>query len=89
MKPLSVIYAIKIILGVLAATICILLKVDNIINGAAVSILVYLVADKILKQIFIEKVETQSTVTKTGIGVYIMTWLLLWILLFTWLYSPA
>ena len=89
MKPLSVIYSIKIVLGAFTAILCILLKVDNIINGAAVSVLVYLVADRLLKQIFIEKVETQSTVTKTGVGIYIMTWLLLWILLFTLVYGPV
>jgi ABC-type uncharacterized transport system permease subunit len=80
---------IKICLGALAAVLCLLLGVDNIINGVAISLAVYLVSDRFLKQIFIEKVEKQSVVTKTGIGIYIITWIFIWTLLYTLLYTPA
>ncbi|MEM2110388.1 MAG: hypothetical protein QXX08_00720 [Candidatus Bathyarchaeia archaeon] len=83
MKPLSLIYIIKICLGILTAIICVLLNVDLIFTGIAIGILVYWVFDKILKQIFIGKVEKPSVITKTGIGVYIITWIFFWALLFT------
>lgn len=89
METLSLIYIIKILLGVLAAIICILLDIKDIISGAGIGIIVYLASDKILRQIFIEKVEKPSVVTKTGIGMYIITWLFVWILLCTLIQSLA
>jgi len=89
LETLSLIYVIKILLGVLAAIICILLGIKDIINGAGICIIIYLASDRILKQIFIEKVEKLSVVTKTGIGIYIITWLFVWILLCTLIQSLA
>ena len=82
MKPLDIIYTVKILLGALTAIICILLRVEDIITAIGVALVVYLGSDRILKQIFIEKVE-KSIVTKTGVGIFIITWLFLWILLYT------
>jgi len=82
LKPLDIIYTVKILLGALTAIICILLRVEDIITAIGVALVVYLGSDRILKQIFIEKVE-KSIVTKTGVGIFIITWLFLWILLYT------
>ncbi|MCW4021372.1 MAG: hypothetical protein NWF14_09135 [Candidatus Bathyarchaeota archaeon] len=89
MKTLDVIYVIKVCLGVLAAILCLLLDVNDVFTGVAIGLLVYLGADRVLRQIFIEKVEKQSVVTKTGVGIYIITWLFLWILIYSFLQSPA
>ena len=89
MEPLNVIYLIKVFLGAMTAVLCLLLGVDNIITGVGVGLMVYLLSDRLLKQIFIEKVEKQSTVTKTGIGIYIIIWVFLWILIYTILNSGA
>jgi len=70
-------------LGALTAVLCILLSVNNIFAGISIGMLVYVVSDRLLRQIFIEKVEKTSVVTKTGIGIYIVTWLFFWILLYT------
>ena len=86
MKPLDIIYIVKAILGALTALICLLLRVEDIITAVGIAMLVYLSSDRILKQIFIEKVE-KSVVTKTGIGIFIITWLFLWILLYTFMKS--
>ena len=85
MEPLDLIYVIKVVLGAATAVLCLLIGVDNIFTGAAVGLMIYLASDRILKQVFIEKVEKLSTVTKTGIGIYIITWIFLWILIFTFL----
>lgn len=89
MKPLNIIYVIKICLGALTAILCLLLGVDSILTGVAIGLIVYIGSDKVLKQIFIAKVEKQSVVTKTGIGIYIITWVFLWILLYTFLHTSA
>ena len=82
MKPLDLIYVIRAVLGAVTALICLLLGVNDIITAVGIAMLIYLSSDRILKQIFIEKVE-KSMVTKTGIGIFIITWLFLWILLYT------
>ena len=86
MKPLDIIYIVKAMLGALTALICLLLKVENILTAVGIAMLIYLSSDKILKQIFIEKVE-KSVVTKTGVGIFIIMWLFLWILLYTFMKS--
>ena len=86
MKPLDVIYTVKAFLGALTAVICILLRIEDLFTAVGIAMLIYLSSDRILKQIFIEKVE-KSTVTKTGIGIFIITWLFLWILLYTFMKS--
>jgi len=88
LEPLSLIYLIKVCLGAFAAVFCLLLA-NNIFTGISIAMLVYLFSDRILRQIFIEKVEKPSVVTRTGIGIYIITWLFLWILLYTIIVYPS
>jgi len=83
LEPLDLIYWIKLCLGALAAVICIVLRVNNVITGAGIGFATYVISDKILRQIFIEKVEKPVTVTKTGIGIYVITFIFTWILLYT------
>ena len=83
MEPLNAIYLTKVVLGALTAILCLLIPVTHIFTAVAVGILVYMISDRLLKQIFIEKVEKLSTVTKTGIGIYIIIWIFLWILIYT------
>jgi len=83
LEPLSLIYWIKFSLGVLAALICILLSVNNIITGVTIGFVTYIISDKVLKQLFIDKVDNLSNVTKTGIGIYIITFIFFWALLYT------
>jgi hypothetical protein len=45
--------------------------------------MVYFSTDWVLRQVFIEKVEKLSVVTKTGVGIYVITYLFVWILLYT------
>ncbi len=77
------IYAIKILLGVVTAILCFVLGVNNILAAIGICLMVYFSADWILRQVFIEKVEKLSVVTKTGVGIYVITWLFVWILLYT------
>ena len=83
MDPLSLIYWIKFCLGILAALICVLLSVNNIITGVMIGFITYIISDKVLRQLFIDKVDNLSNVTKTGIGIYIITFIFFWALLYT------
>lgn len=83
MEPLNLIYWIKFGLGILAAVFCMVMRVDNILFGVMISVLIYMVSDRILRQIFITKVGNLSDITKTGISVYFMSWVFFWILLYT------
>jgi ABC-type uncharacterized transport system permease subunit len=83
LETLNLIYAIKILLGVVTAVLCFVLGVDNILSAIGVCLMVYFSADWVLRQVFIEKVEKLSVVTKTGAGIYVITYLFVWILLYT------
>ena len=85
MKALDIIYMIKAFLGALTALVCLLLGIKDIVTAIAIAILIYFGSDRILKQIFV-KVE-KSMVTKTGIGIFIITWLFLWIMIYTFMKS--
>lgn len=87
MSPLNIIYWIKVALGFFTATLCVLLGVNNIISGIALSMAVYVLSDKILRQIFIAKVSKPSDITKTGMVIYILSWIFFWALLYTLLSS--
>jgi len=86
MKPLDVIYAVRAILGALTALICLFLRINDIIVALAIASLIYLLSDKVLRQIFIGKVD-RSEVTRTGIGIFFITWIFLWILMYTFMKS--
>jgi hypothetical protein len=83
MEPLNLIYWIKLGLGALAAIICVALRVNDIFTGILMSAAVYLLGDRILKQMFAAKVDKLSSITKTGISIYIVSWIFFWILLYT------
>jgi len=86
LKPLDQIYLVKAVLGALTAVICLLLGVKDLITALAIAMLIYLASDKILRQIFIEKLE-KTVVTKTGMGIFFITWIFLWILIYTFMES--
>jgi ABC-type uncharacterized transport system permease subunit len=66
-----------------------MLGVNNIVSGVGIAMLVYLITDRLFKQIFIQKVEKLSEITKTGIGIFVITWIFMWILIFTLIQSFA
>jgi len=83
MEPLNLIYWIKLGLGALAAALCMAMKIDNILLGIILCISIYMVSDRILRQIFVTKVNKLSSITKTGLVIYFMSWIFFWILLYT------
>jgi len=83
LKPLNIIYWSRVGFGVVAAVICVLLGINNLLNGMSVAILVYLISYYLLKWQFMIKVEKPSKVYTMGIGAYFLTWIVAWGLFYT------
>ena len=86
MEPLNILYWGRVGLGILAALICTLLRLDDFISGLAFGILFYILTYYILKRRFATRVEKPSKVFTMGIGAYFMSWIVSWGLFYTlWL----
>jgi len=87
LKPLNIIYWSRVGFGVVAALICVLLRIDTLphplISGLSMGLIVYIITYYILKLLFIAKVEKPSKVFTMGIGAYFLTWIVAWGLFYT------
>ena len=87
MKTLNIIYILRIGFGLLAAVIAALvvdLKLGNpLMNGITIGLAVYLVTYYLIKYLFATKVDKPSKLLTMGIGVYFMSFVMLWGLLTT------
>lgn len=88
MKPLSVIYSIRICLGIAAAAMCVLLRLDDLLTCASLGIFFYMLTYYILRHFFIAKVEKPSQIMTMGIGAYLLTFVAAFGLLFTLMLAP-
>jgi hypothetical protein len=91
-KPLQIIYWLRLGLGIVAALICTgYAMVDTrhppsisvFMNGAVIAMLIYLMSYYPIKNKFINKVEKPQKLLTTGIGIYFFSWLVFWILLYS------
>ena len=57
--------------------------VQSFFNSASIAILVYIVSYYVLKSRFGPKVSKPQKILTTGIGIYILAWLVIWTLLYT------
>jgi len=86
MEPSNVLYWIRVGLGILAALVCTLLRLDDFLSGLAFGILFYVFTYYILKRRFVAQIEKTSKVFTMGIGAYFMSWIVSWALFYTlWL----
>jgi hypothetical protein len=87
MKPTTIIYWTRVLLGIVAALISTLLSTViteiNLFNGLTIALLVYVVTYYIYKSLFIARVEKPTKIFTTGIFAYFLTWLVAWIILYT------
>ncbi len=90
MKPLALIYWLRVILGIVAAAISTALTlaggergIYTFLNGLTTALIVYLITFYIFKAKFINRVEKQSKVMTQGIGIFFFTWLVSWVLMYT------
>jgi hypothetical protein len=87
MKPMSIIYWTRVLLGIVAALISTLLATVitdiNLFNGLTIALLVYVVTYYVYKYLFAAKVEKPTKIFTTGIFAYFLTWLVTWIFFYT------
>ena len=83
MEPSNVLYWIRVGLGIIAALICTLLRLDDFLSGLSLGILFYVLTFYVLKRRFATQVEKPSKVFTMGIGAYFMSWIVSWGLFYT------
>ena len=83
MEPLNILYWSRVGLGILAALICTLLRLDDFVSGLAFGLLFYIITYYILKRRFVAYAEKPSKVFTMGIGAYFMSWIVSWALFYT------
>jgi len=89
MKLLTLVYWSRAGLGIIAALICVILNIQNILTGLSLGMLIYISTDYLLRWKLASKVEKPSKLITTGIGVYFLTWIVFWTLLYTLLHPPS
>lgn len=93
MTPIQQIYWIRTSLGIVAGALsAVLARVLDSTNMEGISILlyaisltllIYLISFRILKMKYQNKVEKQSKITMTAIGMYFFSWLAFFVLFYT------
>jgi len=95
MKTPETIYWLRLALGITAALICIgyglatgtisntNFSFNIFMNGISMALVTYLISYYVIKFKFIHKVEKPQKLLTTGIGIYFISWLVLWVLLYT------
>jgi hypothetical protein len=93
MTPVVKLYWIRVSLGIVAAVVTAVLArfvfatttgdFTPLINSITVALLIYFITYYILKPIYKNKIEKQSKILSTGIGMYFFAWIAFFVLLYT------
>jgi hypothetical protein len=87
MKPLTIIYWTRFLLGFAAALASALLSdfmpEFNLLNGITIALLIYIVSYYAYKAVFLAQVEKPSKIFSTGVGAYFLSWVVMWTLFYT------
>jgi len=101
MKTLEIIYWLRLALGITAALICTgyglttntIVKENptytTLLNGVSIALVIYLISYYIIKSKFSLKVEKPQKLVTTGIGIYFISWIAFWTLLYTIIATTA
>jgi hypothetical protein len=102
MKTLEIIYWLRSVFGIIAGLVCIgygwatdtitsdlsKFSVTTLFNGAAFALIVYLLSYYVIKFRYKIQVEKPQKLMTTGFGIYALSWLVTWILLYTLIAGP-
>lgn len=90
MTPITQLYWSRVAMGLVAAVIAAVFATfqpmtdyTTLINSITVALLVYFVTYYIFRAIYKTKIEKQSKILSTGIGMYFFTWLAFFVLFYT------
>jgi purine-cytosine permease-like protein len=89
MTPIVRLYWLRVVLGIVAGVITAIIapffggSINALIDSITIALVIYLVSYYILKRSYGSKVEKQSKILSTGIGMYFFSWLAFFILFYT------
>ncbi|MCX6644429.1 MAG: hypothetical protein NT043_04410 [Candidatus Bathyarchaeota archaeon] len=91
MTPVVQLYCIRIVLGIVAAALSAVVAfllgnaagISTFVNSLTVALVVYLLTYYILKAVYKNKIEKQSKILSTAVGMYFFTWITFFILFYT------
>ena len=91
MTPITQLYWIRVLLGIIAGVITAIIAayfypiqdITTLVNSITVALLIYFITYYILKVSFKDKIEKQSKILSTGIGMYFFSWIAFFVLSFT------
>jgi hypothetical protein len=91
MTPIVQLYWVRVSLGIVAAVATSILAhvlftgndYTPLLNSITVALLIYFITYYILKPIYRDKIEKQSKILSTGIGMYFFTWIAFFVLFYT------
>lgn len=91
MTPVVQLYWLRVALGIVAGAITAALaalffditKIETLVNSITVALLIYFVTYYIIKGFYKNKIEKQSKILSTAIGMYFFAWLSFFVLFYT------
>lgn len=96
MKTLEILYWVRLALGITAALLCTVyglatntvsitnITINTFINGLSIALIIYIISYFIIKRItFTSEMDSPRKLVTTGIGIYIISWIVFWTLLYT------
>jgi ABC-type dipeptide/oligopeptide/nickel transport system permease subunit len=94
MTPVVQLYWLRVVLGIVSGTITAfiaaffggkagMLDTTTLINSITVALLIYFVTYYILRGFYKNKIEKQSKILSTAIGMYFFSWLSFFVLFYT------
>ena len=90
MKPLEVIYWIRVTLAIVAGAISAVVatlfdaaEFNTFLNGITIALAIYLISYYALKAKFANQVEKQSKIMSMGIFIYFIAWAVFFILIYS------
>ncbi|MGD0643339.1 MAG: hypothetical protein ABSA75_00350 [Candidatus Bathyarchaeia archaeon] len=91
MTPVVQLYIVRIVLGMIAAflsaEVAILeggaSDISTLVNGVTIALVIYLASYYVLKAVYKNKIEKQSKILSTAVGMYFFTWIPFFILFYT------
>ena len=91
MTPVVQLYWLRVVLGISAGAISALLaalffshsSIDTLINSITIALLIYFITYYILRGFYKTKIEKQSKILSTAIGMYFFAWLSFFVLFYT------
>jgi hypothetical protein len=91
MTPVVQLYWVRVSLGILAAALTAVVatflgnptEISTLFNCVSVAIIVYFISYYVLKAFYRNKIEKQSKILSTGIGMYFFSWLAFFVLFYS------